>query len=103
MSTSNGETSSIAQLALAAIRNPDSLQVVNGNNFGLTAKTAAPVIGMPGTGSRGAISGGALENSTVDIAQQFTKLLTFERGYQANSKVITTEDEIMQETVNLKR
>jgi flagellar hook protein FlgE len=56
---------------------------------------------MPATGSRGQIDGGALESSTVDIATEFTNLLEFERGYQANSKVITTEDEIVQQTISL--
>ena len=56
---------------------------------------------MPRTGARGAITGGALETSTVDIATELTNLLTYERGYEANSKVITTEDNIVQQTLQL--
>ena len=100
---SNGDAIPVAQLALASILNPDSMQDLGDNTFGVTSATALPAIGVPGTGTRGQISGGALESSTVDIAKEFTNLLIYERGYQANSKVITTEDEILQETVALKR
>ncbi|MES1257887.1 MAG: flagellar hook-basal body complex protein [Acidobacteriota bacterium] len=99
----NGDAVAVAQLALASVLNPDSMQDLGDNNFGVTSATSLPAIGIPGTGSRGQISGGALETSTVDIAKEFTNLLTYERGYQANSKVITTEDDILQETVALKR
>ena len=98
---SNGSTVVVAQIALASVLNPDSMQNLGNNTFAVTAATATPIIGTPGTGSRGQITGGALEASTVDIAQEFTNLLTYERGYQANSKVITTEDDIMQSTVGL--
>lgn len=98
---SNGTSDVIAQIALASVLNPDSMQNLGSNTFGTTAATATPIVGTAGTGSRGQISGGALESSTVDIATEFTNLLTYERGYQANSKVITTEDDIMQSTVAL--
>ncbi len=100
---SNGTSQDVAQIALASVLNPDSLQPLDGNTFAPTAATAAPVIGTPLTGSRGQITGGSLETSTVDIATEFTNLLQFERGYQANSKVIITEDEIIQDTLGLKR
>jgi flagellar hook protein FlgE len=74
---------------------------IDGNNFAPTSATAAPVIGMPSTGARGQITGGALEGSTVDIATEFTNLLQYERGYQANSKVIATEDQVVQQTIAL--
>jgi flagellar hook protein FlgE len=98
---SNGTTENVAQLALASILNPGSMQVVDGNNYALTSQTANPVIGVPSTGARGSITGGALETSTVDIATEFTNLLQFERGYQANSKVISTEDQVIQQTIGL--
>jgi flagellar hook protein FlgE len=98
---SNGTTKSVAQIALASILNPDSMAQVDGNNFAVTSETANPVIGLPSTGARGLITGGALETSTVDIATEFTNLLQYERGYQANSKVITTQDQIMQQTIGL--
>jgi flagellar hook protein FlgE len=98
---SNGTTENVAQIALASVLNPSSMQQLDGNNFAPTSATANPVIGVPSTGARGQITGGALETSTVDIATEFTNLLQYERGYQANSKVITTEDEIVQQTISL--
>lgn len=100
---SNGDAVAVAQLAIASVLNPDSMQDLGDNTFGVTSRSSIPAIGLPGTGSRGAITGGALETSTVDIAKEFTNLLTYERGYQANSKVVTTQDDILQETVALKR
>jgi flagellar hook protein FlgE len=98
---SNGTTETVGQIALASILNPATMQQLDGNSFAITGATAAPVIGMPSTGARGSISGGALETSTVDIATEFTNLLQYERGYQANSKVITTEDQVIQTTLGL--
>jgi flagellar hook protein FlgE len=97
----NGQQVTAGQLAVASISNPDSLTAVGDNNLAASASTAAPAVGTAGTGSRGQIVAGSLESSTVDIAQEFTNLLTFERGYQANSRVITTTDQLLQETVNL--
>jgi flagellar hook protein FlgE len=102
-SYSNGKTSVVGQLALATFRNPESLIAMGDNNFALGAGTSAPVIGEPETGGRGKVLGGSLESSTVDIAREFTNLIVYQRGYQANSKVITTMDEMTQDTVNLKR
>jgi flagellar hook protein FlgE len=98
---SNGAAVTVGQIALASILNPATMQQLDGNSFAITGATAAPVIGMPSTGARGSISGGALETSTVDIATEFTNLLQYERGYQANSKVITTEDQVIQTTLGL--
>jgi flagellar hook protein FlgE len=98
---SNGSSVVVAQIALASVLNPDSMQNLGNNTFSVTSATATPIIGTSATGSRGQITGGALESSTVNIATEFTNLLTYERGYQANSKVITTEDDIMQSTIGL--
>lgn len=98
---SNGATLVVGQLALASIVNPDSMRDLGNNTFAVTSATAAPSIGISGTGGRGTVTGGLLESSTVDIAKEFTNLLTYERGYQANSKVISTEDNITQSTVGL--
>jgi len=65
------------------------------------ALPATPAIGVPNTGGRGDIQGGSIESSTVDIAQEFTNLIVLQRGYQANSRVITTADTLSQETINL--
>jgi flagellar hook protein FlgE len=93
----------VGQVALASIRNPDTLVAAGNNNFQLSAGTAAPSIGVPGTGGRGTIVGGSIEASTVDIAREFTRLIVYQRGYEANSKVITTADTISQDTINLIR
>lgn len=97
----NGQQVAIGQLAVASITNPSSLSSVGGNNLAITANTATPVVGAANTGGRGQIQAGALESSTVDIAAEFANLLTFERGYQADSRIITTSDQLDQQTINL--
>jgi flagellar hook protein FlgE len=98
---SNGQQLTVGQLALASISNPDSLLNVGNNTLQAAPDTATPAVGTASSGSRGQIVAGALESSTVDIAQEFTNLLTFQNSYQANSRVITTADQLLQETVNL--
>jgi flagellar hook protein FlgE len=98
---SNGANVEVGQLAVGSVLNPGSMQDLGNNTFGVTSATAIPAIGVPGTGSRGTVTGGALESSTVDIATEFTNLLVYERGYQANSKVVTTEDQVVQTTLSL--
>jgi flagellar hook protein FlgE len=98
---SNGQQVTVGQLALASIANPSSMVQVGDNNFLATAATSQATIGVGGTNGRGTIVGGALESSTTDMASQFTHLLGYERSYQAASRVITTTDQILQETVNL--
>jgi flagellar hook protein FlgE len=100
---SNGDQVVVAQLALANIRNPDSLLAVGDNNFQLSARSAIPAVGTPGTGGRGSIVGGALEASTSDIAREFTNLIVYQRGYQANARVVTAQDQLSQDTINLIR
>ncbi len=100
---SNGTQSIVGQMAMATVRNPESLIAVGNSMFQLSARTALPAIGLPGTGGRGMVLGGAIEGSTVDIAKEFTNLIVFQRGYQANARVITAVDEVSQETINLKR
>lgn len=100
---SNGQQKVVGQLAMASIRNPDSLVAVGDNAFQLSARSSLPAIGTPNTGGRGTIMGGAIESSNVDIAKEFTSLIVLQRGYQANTRVVTTVDEISQETINIKR
>ena len=100
---SNGDQVVVAQLALANVRNPDSMLAVGDNNFTLSARSAIPAVGTPGTGGRGTIVGGALEASTVDIAHEFTNLIVYQRGYQANARVVTAQDQLSQDTINLIR
>lgn len=100
---SDGEQREVGQIALATVRNPQSLSSVGDNNYQLSANTAAPVIGTPSTGGRGTIIGGELESSTVDIATEFTNLIVYQRSYQANAKVVTTEDQLSQDTIAIKQ
>jgi flagellar hook protein FlgE len=100
---SNGQEKPIAQLALATIQNPETLSAVGNNNLQATVDTAQAAIGAPKSGGRGDIQGGSLESSNVDIAREFTNLITVQRSYQANARVVTTTDELLQETLTLKR
>jgi flagellar hook protein FlgE len=100
---SNGEQSTIAQISLASISNPDTLVAEGQNSFQLGPGTAPPAVGVPQTGGRGQVLGGSLESSTVDIATEFTRLIVFQRSYEANAKVITTTDTLTQDTINLKQ
>ena len=99
---SSGKQIAIAQLALAAIGNPDSLVSVGNNNFQLGTETLTPTVGLPETGNRGKLLGGSLESSNVDLAREFTNLIIYQRGYQANAKVITTQDQLSQVLLNIK-
>jgi flagellar hook protein FlgE len=93
----------VGQVALASIRNPGSLIANGNNNFVLSSLSATPSVGAPGTGGRGTIQGGSLEASNVDIAKEFTDMIVYQRGYEANGKVVTTADQLSQDTINLIR
>jgi len=97
----NGQTVTVGQLAVASIANPDTLTAVGNNYLQASTATSTPAIGTANSGARGQIVAGSIETSTVDIAQEFTNLLTFERSYQANSRVITVSDQLLQDTVGL--
>lgn len=98
---SNGDQVVVGQVAMASIRNPDTLIAAGNNAFQLSARTATPTVGVPGTGGRGNVVGGRIEASTVDIAQEFTNLVVYQRGYEANSRVVNTADQLSQDTINL--
>ena len=98
---SNGLQTVVGQLAMATIRNPESLIAAGNSTYTLSARSALPAVGLPGTGGRGTVKGGAVEGSTVDIATEFTHLIVYQRAYEANSKVITAVDEISKTTINL--
>ena len=93
----------MGQVAIASIRNPQSLIATGNNNFEASEQTALPAIGLPNTGGRGDVVGGSLEASTVDIAKEFTNLIVYQRAYEVNAKVVTTVDQISQDTVALKQ
>ncbi len=99
----NGSTQVLGQIALANFLNSAGLLRAGQNNFAPTSASGSANIGIAGTGGRGTVTTGALEMSNVDLATQFTSMITAERGFQANSRVITTSDEMLQELVNLKR
>lgn len=98
---SNGNQLVVGQLSLASVSNPDSLIAVGQNNFEVGADSATPVIGVPGTGTLGAVEGGSLEASTVDIAKEFTSLIVYQNSYQANSKVISTLNQMTQNLLQI--
>ncbi len=100
---SNGQTRQIAQLALADFASPWGLAKMGGNLYAESHSSGQPVINKPGSGGVGTIHSNALEQSNVDLAAEFVKLITTQRGFQANSKIITTSDEMLADLVNLKR
>ena len=102
-SYSNGRTRPIGQLALAVFANPEGLEKVGGSNYRTTANSGLAQLGTAGAGGRGLLSTGTLEMSNVDLAQEFTNLIVAQRGFQANSRVVTASDELLNEVVNLKR
>jgi flagellar hook protein FlgE len=99
---SNGYKQPLGQIAMASFSNPSGLTKAGGNLFQSSANSGTANIGIPGASGRGSIATGFLEGSNVDLAQQFTNMIMAERGFQANSKVITTSDEILMDLVNLK-
>ncbi len=100
---SNGVTLTLAQLALADFNNPAGLLRIGDNMYTVSANSGAPVLGFAGEGSRSTVTSGALEMSNVDLANEFTSMITAQRGFQSNARVITTSDEMLQELVSLKR
>ncbi|MGB8538724.1 MAG: flagellar hook protein FlgE [Acidobacteriaceae bacterium] len=98
---SNGQTQALGQILLASFPNQEGLSRVGSNEFQATLSSGAANIGVAGTGGRGTISGGALEASNVDISTQFANLIVAESGYQANAKVVTTLDTVIQDTISL--
>lgn len=99
----NGKSIALAQLALAQFPNEEGLQKFQGSTFITFANTGEPSIGIAGTGGRGSIAGASLEQSNVDMAQEFINLIQAQRAYQANSRVISTTDELIQDSLNLSR
>lgn len=99
----NGQTISVAQLAIAKFASNDGLARFGYNLWSATPESGEAVLGAAGSGGRGAVVSGALEQSNVDIAAQFVDMIGHQRAFQANSKTITTADEMLQEIVNLKR
>jgi flagellar hook protein FlgE len=96
---SNGQVRPVAQLALASFNSQDNLSHLGGNDFGETPASGQPSIGTPGSGGRGEVIGSVLEQSNVDLAAEFTDLIVAQRSFQANSRVITTISQTLQELI----
>ncbi|CCG01788.1 flagellar hook protein FlgE [Blastococcus saxobsidens] len=100
---SNGLRQPLGQLAMAAFNNPSGLEKAGNSSFRVGDNSGVAMIGIAGAGGRGVLTSGALEMSNVDLSEEFTSLIVAQRGFQANSRVITASDEILQDLVNLKR
>ncbi len=102
-SYSNGRNRAIAQFAISQFANPEGLEKVGDSAFRTTVNSGVAQLSTAGLGGRGLISSGTLEMSNVDLAAEFTNLIVAQRGFQANSRVVTSSDEILSDIVNLKR
>lgn len=100
---SNGLVSDLGQMALAFLSNPEGLLKTAGNLFDVSSNSGEVRIGAAGTDGRGTIETGMLEMSNVDLATEFTEMISTSRAFQANSRVVSTSDEMLQELINLKR
>jgi flagellar hook protein FlgE len=100
---SNGKTRPVGQVSVAGFSNPAGLEKTGSSLYRATVNSGLANVGGAGSGGRGLLAGGTLEMSNVDLAQEFTNLIVAQRGFQANSKVITASDELLQDLVNLKR
>ena len=100
---SNSQKIAVAKIALANFNNPSGLNKIGATSFAATVNSGLPQIGEAGDGGRGQLLGSALEMSNVDLAQEFTNMIIAQRGFQANSKVITTSDQMLQDLVSLKQ
>jgi len=99
----NGQTRTLGQVSLARFTSPTGLTKLGRNLFAETFDSGQPVVGMPSTSGIGRVLSNSLELSNVDLAEEFVRMISSQRGFQANSRIITTTDELMQELVNLKR
>lgn len=99
----NGKTFAVAKMAMASVANNSGLEEIGGNLFKVTANSGAIVVGEAGTGGRGEMKTSALEMSNVDLSRSLTELIIIQRGYQANSKTISTSDQMLQTLIQLKQ
>jgi flagellar hook protein FlgE len=99
----NGDSRVIARIALASVTNPEGLMRASDNLYSTTLTSGDPILGLAGDDRLGTISPGSLEGSNVDLASEFTNLVLAQRGFQANTRVISTSDEMLADLVNVKR
>ena len=100
---SNGRTKILGQLATSIFANPAGLVKMGGNLYRSSANSGDPQVNVPGNGGNGGLQPGALEMSNVDLGKEFTNMIVTQRGFQANSRIISTTDQMLEELVNLKR
>ncbi len=100
---SNGQMLKLGQVATAIFNNQQGLERAGSTLFTASNNSGDPIIGTAGTGGRGTMQAGAIEMANVDLAEEFTNMIVTQRGYQSNSRVITTSDEMLQELMSLKR
>ncbi|MCW5937960.1 MAG: flagellar hook protein FlgE [Fimbriimonadaceae bacterium] len=99
----NGLTRPLGQISMAIFPNANGLERTGSNLWRNTDNSGIPVIGTPSSGGRGSVNAGFLEQSNVDIGNEFTDLIVTQRGFQANTRVVTTVDEMLQDLINMKR
>jgi flagellar hook protein FlgE len=99
----NGDLLPMYRLAMATVQSPDELRVVSGNVYAQSNDSGIVILGFPGSNGMGSVVSGALENSTVDLAEELTRMIESQRTYTANSKVFQTGSDLMDVLVNLKR
>lgn len=99
----NGEVVNLAQVAIGKFENNEGLFKVGGNKFRESRNSGQAFVGKPGEGGRGRVVPKTIEASTTDIATEFINLITTQRNFQANARMITTSDELLQEVINMKR
>jgi flagellar hook protein FlgE len=102
-SFSNGLKQTVGRIALAKFTNPSGLEKAGDSSYTVTANSGTAQVGQAGDPGFGTLAGGALEMSNVDLSQEFTNLIVAQRGFQANARIITTSDQVLQELVDLKR
>ncbi|KQO64909.1 flagellar hook protein FlgE [Curtobacterium sp. Leaf261] len=100
---SNGSSLAVGRIALATFANPAGLEKTGNSGYRSTANSGNASVGIPGSAGVGSLASGTLEMSNVDLSQEFTNLIVAQRGFQANARIITTSDEVLQELTNLKR
>jgi len=97
------ETYVLGKVAMVTFNNPGGLEKAGGNNYTLSANSGEPIVSSSGQNGAGSLEAGNLEMSNVDLSTEFTEMIIASRAYQANSRSITTSDEMLQELINLKR
>ena len=99
----NGSNLPLYRVPLALFKNPEGLERLGENILGVSLNSGEPVLTMAQEGGAGKIRGSSVEGSNVDIVEEFVNLIRGQRGYQANARIVTTSDQVLEETINLKR